>query len=197
VTKVKLTSKDIDPKRIQDAVKHIMYTLGLDQKAEGLKRTPERMAEVYQKFMTGYDMEVTLERTYTEASDMCVEPDIPFVSLCEHHFLPFYGGVTIAYIPKGKKLTGLSKLDQLVAKYAFRYQLQERMQNEIADELLKTLEPLGVMVTISAIHTCKLVEGCQPRPYITSAVRGVFLDEPHAKMEMLKLWDLSKKHRLV
>jgi len=173
-------------------LKDILANIGIDLTAEGFIRTPERFLNVMSRFTTGYSMEVKLERTYTENSSMNIEPNIPFVSLCEHHLMPFFGHVSIAYIPNAKKVTGLSKLDQLVEKYSLRFQIQERMGNQIADEIQKVVKPLGTAVIIKAVHTCKLVEGCQATRYITSAIRGVFIDEPHAKTELMMLLNSEK-----
>ena len=170
------------------AMESILTSFGVDPKEdEGLKRTPVRFISVLHRFREGYNMKVTLDRCYTHECNMIIEKDIPFVSLCEHHLMPFYGTVTIAYIPEKRKVTGLSKLDELVQKYSLRFQIQERMAKEIADELEKAIAPKGTAVIISAVHTCKLVEGFQATNYIVSEVRGVFHTEPHAKQELLSL----------
>ena len=127
------------------------------------------------RMTSGHKMEVTLERVYTEKPNMVVERGISFISLCEHHLMPFHGQVHIAYIPHEEKVTGLSKLDQLVQKYALRLQIQERMTQQIADELEERIHPKGVMVMSEAVHTCKIIEGYPGGKYVNSVCTGVFL----------------------
>jgi GTP cyclohydrolase I len=170
-----------------EKLRDILTGVGIDLNEEGFKRTPVRFLAVLYRFTEGYNMKVTLDRTYSHGCSMVIEKDIPFVSLCEHHLMPFYGTVTIAYIPEKKKVTGLSKLDELVLKHSLRFQIQERMAKEIADALEAAIQPKGTAVIISAVHTCKLVEGFQATNYIVSEVRGVFLTEPHAKQELVSL----------
>ncbi|RLE67021.1 MAG: GTP cyclohydrolase I FolE [Thermoprotei archaeon] len=167
-------------------VKAILEELGLDPNSEAFKRTPIRVASVLLRMTEGYNREVTLTRTYTERSDLVASFGIPFVSICEHHLAVFYGTVDIGYIPRNQ-VTGMSKLDQLVEKYALRPQIQERFTSQIADELWKTLQPNGVIVVTEAIHTCKLLEGFQPSTYTCSACRGVFLWNTAPRDEFLKL----------
>jgi len=170
---------------VEKAVRQILKALGQDLEREGLRRTPQRIAEMYERMTRGYDMEVALERTYTGKSNVIIEPDIPFVSLCEHHLAPFFGTVSIAYIPHQYKVTGLSKLDQLVQKYALRLQLQERMTQQIADELHDAIQPKGVMVVSRATHTCKLMEGFSASEYVVSVCKGVFLLFEPPRLEVL------------
>jgi len=175
-----------DRKKIMEAVRMIIDAIGDDLQREGLRRTPRRIADVFEMFTKGYRMNVALKRVYTEQSNMVVSPEIFFCSLCEHHFMPFFGYASIAYIPK-RHVTGLSKLDWLVRKYALRLQIQERMTEQIADELWETLQPYGVMVVTRAVHTCKMAEGLQPTVYVCSACKGVFLWHYAPREEALKI----------
>jgi len=182
--------EDERAKKIAEHIKEIIEILGLDPESEDLRRTPIRIATTWLRFTEGYNREVKLWRQYEGKADLVAEFGIPFTTLCEHHFMPFYGTVDIGYIPK-ERVVGLSKLDQLVEKYALRFQIQERMTAQIADELWEAAKPYGVIVVSSAVHTCKMVEGFQPRPYVCSACRGVFLWNPAAREEF---FNLRKKH---
>jgi len=176
---------------MQEHLRSILLELGLDIASEGLKRTPLRIATVWQEWMKGNDMEVKLERTYTEKSEMVCARDIPFMSMCEHHFLPFYGKCHIAYIPNGF-VTGLSKLDGLVTKHAKRFTIQERMTENIASELQKTLRPYGTMVVTEAVHTCKIAEGYHGGSYLCSVLKGVFLVNEGPREEARDLMGLRR-----
>lgn len=178
--------------RIEGLIAETLIEAGFNLEEEGMKRTPLRMREMYEKMTSGFDMEVTLTRVYSESSSMIASNDIQFVSLCEHHLLPFHGTVSIAYIPK-KGVTGMSKLDQLVKKYSLRPQIQERLGEQIADELWKDLDLYGCMVVIRAMHTCKLIEGFPPGEYVTSALRGVFLWSTGPREEAMKLMSGGEK----
>lgn len=170
----------------------IMQLSGIDPNTEDTKRTPERFWEVLMYATQGYPQEVTLDRTYEDSANpdfpvMRISPGIPFVSFCEHHWMPFVGTVDISYIPKGK-VTGMSKLPQVVEKYAHRFQNQERMTEQIAEEIWTVVEPMGVMVVIKGMHTCERIEGyIRNKPYITSAVRGVFTKNINPRSECLEL----------
>jgi len=177
----------------------IMQLSGIDSQTEDTQRTPERFWEVLMCATQGYEQEVTLSRTYedTASSDlpvMRISQGIPFVSFCEHHWMPFIGTVDIAYVPKGR-VTGMSKLPQLVQKYAHRFQNQERMTEQIAEEIWQTVEPMGVMVISKAVHSCERVEGqYRNGPYICSAIRGVFSKELNPRAEALGLIDPSSSN---
>jgi len=187
--------KKLRPRTIEEHIFNVLTLLGEDPHREGLKRTPERVARFLREMTKGYDMVVHLERTYTEHSDLVVSRGIWFTSICEHHLLPFFGKAYIAYIPRKQRVVGLSKLDKLVEKYAKRLQIQERMTAEIASELWKTLEPYGVMVVVDAVHTCKFIEGYPSGRYVTSALKGVFLWNPAAKEEVLRLIGVDESLR--
>jgi len=171
---------------IKKCVYEIIRELGLDPESEGMKRTPLRMERMWREWTKGYNMEVALKRTYSESSEMVVEKGIPFMSFCEHHFMPFYGTVSIAYVPH-RHVTGLSKLDALVEKYSKRFTIQERMTQQIANELMEQLEPKGCMVVSEAVHTCKMTEGFHGGSYVCSVLRGIFLVNEGPRNEAMRL----------
>ena len=170
----------------------IMQLAGIDPHTEDTKRTPERFWEVLMYATQGYSQKVTLDRTYEDSANpeypvLRISSGIPFVSFCEHHWAPFIGTVDIAYIPKGR-VTGMSKLPQVVEKYAHRFQNQERMTEQIAEEIWTVVEPMGVMVISRGMHTCERIEGFRRDGlYICSAVRGVFCKEINPRTEALNL----------
>jgi len=178
--------QDEKAKRVAEHIRAALIELGLDVNSEALERTPIRIAASWLHMCEGYNREVLLKRMYTERSDLVASFGIPFTSVCEHHFAPFYGTVDIGYIPRNQ-VTGMSKLDQLVEKYALRPQIQERFTSQIADELWKVLEPNGVIVVTEAVHTCKMLEGYPPSQYTCSACRGIFLWQTGPREEFLKL----------
>ena len=158
----------------------ILEGIGEDPEREGLMETPDRIARMYEEICGGLyeSAEEHLKRTFTaEDTEMVVEKDITFYSMCEHHMMPFYGKVHIAYVPDGK-VVGLSKLARTVEVYARRLQLQEKMTVEIADALMEYLEPKGVMVLTEAEHMCMTMRGVKkPGSKTVSVVtRGVFED---------------------
>ena len=179
-------------KAIAQHVKSILEILGVDPNTEGFRRTPIRVAATLLRFTEGYSRKVKLKRTYSERSNLVANFGIPFLSLCEHHLMPFVGYADIGYIPR-KNVTGLSKLDKLVQKYALRFQIQERMTDQIANELWEVLEPHGVIVVTEALHTCKVVEGHSPTTYVCSACRGVFLWNAAPREEFLRLREQNRR----
>lgn len=142
-------------------------------------------------------MEVTLERMYPDHSveglpTLRICPGIKFISMCEHHFAPFIGEATIAYIPNEQKVVGLSKLPQLVQKYALRPQLQEKISEEVANELRDRCNIVDVMVVISGQHTCEIIEGYwRTKPYTTSTIRGLFVENGPLRTEVLALMGVT------
>lgn len=168
----------VDKEKVEQAVRLLLEGIGEDVKREGLEETPERIAKMYGEICGGMDDDAGkyLEKTFEVTdSGVVVEKDIFFYSLCEHHMLPFFGKVHIAYIPNGR-VAGLSKLARTVEVYARRLQLQERMTAQIADALMEHLAPLGVMVMVEAEHMCMTMRGIKKPGSRTStiAVRGVF-----------------------
>lgn len=170
----------------------ILNEIGEDPSREGLKRTPHRVAKAYEYLTQGYNKKIEdilngaiFEEKYDE---MVIVKDIDFYSMCEHHMLPFYGKVHIAYIPNGK-IVGLSKLPRIVDAYARRLQVQERMTQQIADTIEEYLSPAGVAVVIEAYHMCMMMRGVEKQNSITttSAMHGVFSEDTRTRSEFLNL----------
>ncbi len=179
-------------KRIEKAVKEILSAIGENPKRADLLDTPRRVAEMYEEIFSGIktdpkrELEVLLGEKHNE---IVLLKGIPLYSMCEHHLLPFLGKVNIAYIPKGGRVTGLSKLARVVEILAKRLQVQERLTTQIADIIMKKLKPLGVLVVIEAEHLCMSMRGVK-KPgtvTITSAVRGVFKENAKTRQEALSL----------
>ena len=166
----------VDHKKVEQAIRLLLEGIGEDPDREGLAETPDRIARMYEEICGGMneDAEEHLKKTFTaENNEMVVEKDITFYSTCEHHLLPFYGKVHIGYIPDGK-VVGLSKLPRAVEVFARRPQIQEQMTAQIADEIMKYLEPKGVIVMIEAEHMCMTMRGIKKpgAKTMTYAVRG-------------------------
>jgi len=168
----------VDKSKIEEAVKMILTAIGEDKDREGLKDTPARVARMYEELTAGYadDASVHLAKTFGEqGGDFVLEKDIAFSSMCEHHLMPFFGKVHIAYVPNGK-VVGLSKLARVVEVYARRLQLQERMNAEIADSIATELGAKGVFVIVEAEHTCMTARGIKKvgSKTVTTVTRGEF-----------------------
>ena len=171
----------VDKEKIMTAVRMLLEGIGEDPDREGLIETPERIARTCIELFGGLDKDPGehLSKQFTAPdSELVVEKDIVFYSTCEHHLLPFFGKVHIAYIPSGK-VAGLSKLPRTVEVFARRPQIQEQMTVQIADAIEKYLSPKGVMVTIEAEHTCMTMRGVKKPGVmtITTATRGLFKDD--------------------
>lgn len=169
----------------------IIKLLGEDTEREGLLKTPERVSKAMQFLMNGYEQdpeEILRSAMFTEDyRQMVIVKDIDFYSMCEHHMLPFFGKVHVAYIPN-HKITGLSKIARVVEVYARRMQVQERMTTQIKECIQKTLEPMGVIVVIEAQHLCMQMRGVQKQNSITttSDFTGVF-QQAKTREEFLNL----------
>jgi GTP cyclohydrolase IA len=186
----------IDKKKIQKAVRDILEAIGEDPEREGLKKTPERIAKFYEEVFSGLDQDPEKEISIfhnEENEEMIMVRDIPFYSMCEHHLVPFIGRAHIVYIPKKGHITGLSKLVKVLEVLAKRPQVQERLTSQVADTLMKTIDPHGVLVIIEAEHLCMSMRGVKKPGAVatTSAVRGVFMKNPTTRAEALSL--LGKK----
>ncbi|MBQ4632755.1 MAG: GTP cyclohydrolase I FolE [Prevotella sp.] len=157
--------------QLADHYKEILGLLGEDPSREGLQKTPLRVAKAMQILTRGYTQDahqVLLDALFEEKyNQMVIVKDIDFFSLCEHHMLPFYGKVHVAYIPNGR-ITGLSKIARVVDIYSHRLQVQERMTLQIKECIEKTLKPLGVMVVVEAKHMCMQMRGVEKRNSITT-----------------------------
>jgi GTP cyclohydrolase I len=187
-----MLTRQIDTDRIAAAFREILDALGEDVAREGLLHTPERIARLYAEIFSGVhrDPGELLDISFTENHDeLVLAKDIPVFSMCEHHFLPFYGRAHVAYIPKKGKIVGVGKLGQVTEMFARRPQLQERLTTQIADCLYQKLNPFGVMVVIEAEHLCMSMRGEQKpgAKIITSAVRGLFERNAATRAELLAL----------
>ena len=190
---VELKEGKMDKEKIKRAVRDILEAIGEDPDREGLKETPDRVARMYEEIFCGIfqDPREHLKVTFPEESheEMVIVKDIPFYSCCEHHLVPFFGKAHIVYIPKGGRLTGLSKLARVVETIAKRPQLQERIAKETADIIMEELRPYGVMVVIEAEHMCMTMRGVKKpgSKTVTSAVRGVFAKDIATRTEAMNL----------
>lgn len=181
----------VDIPRIEKAVREILLAVGEDPDREGLKKTPNRVARAYGEILSGLreNPATHLATVFTETYDEVVLlRDIPFHSLCEHHLLPFTGKAHVAYLPDGK-VVGLSKLARLVEGFARRPQVQERLTTQIADALMNELQAMGAAVVIEAVHTCMTIRGAKKTgaTMVTSALRGIFRENPSSRQEILSL----------
>lgn len=183
----------MDITKLQAGVNLILEAIGEDPTREGLVDTPARVARMYQEIFSGLtqDPEENLKVVFKEDQheEMVLVKDIPLYSMCEHHLLPFYGMAHVAYIPRFGRITGLSKLARVVEGYAKRPQLQERLTSQIADSIMKGLEPRGVMVVVEAEHMCMTMRGVKKpgSKTVTSAVRGVFKSNQATRSEAMNL----------
>ena len=182
----------MDKKKIVKAVKNILEAIGEDPDSDGIKRTPQRVAEMYEEILGGIkrdaskELEVFFEKEHDE---IILLKDIPLYSICEHHMVPFIGKAHVAYIPGDNRITGLSKIARVVDTLSRRLQVQERLTTEIADIIMKKLKPKGILVVISAEHLCMSMRGVK-KPGVmttTSAVRGVFRTSQKTRSEALSL----------
>jgi GTP cyclohydrolase I len=178
--------------RYRELVREQLQALGEDPARDGLRRTPERVEKAMQWLTRGYDLsveEVIRGAIFDEDHhNMVIVKDIEMYSLCEHHLLPFFGKVHVAYIPNGR-IVGLSKIPRVVEVFARRLQVQERLTEQVANALMEVLEPQGVGVVIEAAHLCMMMRGVEKQNSrtITSAMKGVFLDDLRTREEFLRL----------
>ncbi len=183
--------EEIDRPRIERAVREILGAIGEDPAREGLVETPERVAEAYARLFSGLheDPARQLEVSFAEeAGDPVLMRDIPLVSLCEHHLLPFVGKAHVGYLPN-ERVVGFSELVRLVEGYARRPQLQERLTAQVADALYEGLGSRGSIVVVEAEHTCMIATGAQ-RPgtvAVTSAARGAYEEDERLRAEAMTL----------
>ena len=177
---------------LEKTIADLLRQIGEDPGREGLLRTPHRVAKAWEFLTSGYDKDpdaVINNAVFSEKYDeMVIVRDIDFFSMCEHHLLPFYGKVHIAYIPRGK-IVGLSKLPRIVEVFSRRLQVQERMTQQIADTLYRALEPDGVAVVVEARHLCMMMRGVEKQNSVatTSAMLGSFRDDERTRTEFLNL----------
>lgn len=190
----------------KDAVWRLLKTIPTEGAREGTRETPARVAKMYDEIFAGYEMDPKeiLSKTFATEVDCGAGSDIfqngivavkeiPFYSSCEHHMVPFFGKAYIAYIPKDR-VVGLSKLARLTDCFAKRLQIQERMTNQIANALVESLDPQGVMVVLQAEHLCMSMRGIRKPGTLTttSAVRGVFAEKKEARDECLAIFGFGR-----
>lgn len=184
------SNSGIDEQQIVTAVRQILTAVGEDPERQGLKRTPERVAQMFGELLAGYrtdPLELVNEAIFDVTYDeMVVVRDIEFYSLCEHHLLPFTGRAHVAYFPKGKVI-GLSKIPRIVDLFARRLQMQERMTRQIADFVQELLDPHGVAVVVEGFHMCAMMRGVQKHDarMTTSAMLGAFRSSIATRQEFL------------
>src|SRR5258707_2559755 len=183
---------DVDLDRIARGVRLLLEGIGEDPDREGLRETPRRVAEMYAELTAGMREDPTahvVPLSGNKHDEMVIVKDISIASLCEHHLAPFVGKCHIAYIPKGGRILGISKLARLAETFSRRLQLQERLTTDIANTLFEGLKPLGVMVVIEAEHTCMRLRGVRKADAktVTSAVLGGFLSDPRTRAEAIAL----------
>jgi GTP cyclohydrolase I len=182
----------MDQVKVEKFIVDLLHELGEDPKREGLLNTPKRVAKAYEFLTTGYKENIKKllnDAIFKEKYDeMVLVKNIDFYSLCEHHMLPFYGRVHVAYIPDGK-IVGLSKIPRIVDMFSRRLQVQERMTQQIADTIEEYLQPKGVAVVSEAFHMCMMMRGVEKQnsSATTSAVHGVFKDDARTRTEFLEL----------
>ena len=181
----------VDQEKIKEAVKLLLEGIGEDVTREGLVDTPERMARMYTELFSGMEQQASehLNKVFSvDNNEMVLEKDIVFYSMCEHHMLPFYGVVHVAYVPDGK-VVGLSKLARTVEVYARRLQIQEKMTGQIADALMEYLAPKGAMVVVEAEHMCMTMRGVKKpgSKTVSIATRGVFAEDEHLQEQFFRL----------
>jgi len=180
------------PAPLEALVREMLTLLGEDPEREGLRQTPERVDASLRWLTRGYGLSVENvigDALYAEPHDnlVCVR-DIEIYSLCEHHLLPFFGKAHVAYLPNGR-LVGLSKIPRVIEVFARRLQLQERLTDQVADALMRVLEPRGVGVVIEAYHLCMMMRGVEKQnsKTVTSALRGALLADGKTRDEFLRL----------
>jgi GTP cyclohydrolase I len=181
----------LDRPRLEGVIKEFLLAIGEDPAREGLRDTPRRIAEMYQEILGGLAIDPTeyLKVGFEVAHDeMVILRDVPFYSICEHHFLPFHGEAHVGYVPDGR-VVGISKLARVVEAFARRPQIQEQLTSQIAEAIMDALQPDGVAVVIEAEHLCMTMRGVK-KPgsrMVTSAMRGQFKRSSVTRAEFLSL----------
>jgi len=188
----------VDLEKVEQATRLLLEGIGEDPAREGLKETPRRVARMWQELVAGMDRDAAdfaKAIPVEEYDEIVLLRDIPFVSVCEHHLVPFIGRAHVAYLPQKGRVTGLSKLARMVEIHARRLQVQERMSQDIADDIMRTLQPRGVMVVVEAEHLCMTIRGAE-KPgtvTVTSVVRGRFRDNPATRAEAVALLTAGRR----
>ena len=183
----------VDRARVEAAVRELLAGIGEDPDREGLVGTPDRVARACEELFggIGQDPAAHLRKQFhePESEGLVIVRDIPFHSMCEHHLLPFVGVAHVAYLPREGRITGLSKIARCVAGYAARPQVQERLTSEVADAMVRELDPLAVLVVMEAEHTCMTMRGIKAAGAKTTtiATRGTLASDDAARAEALSL----------
>jgi GTP cyclohydrolase I len=186
-SKPKLNNKEI----LEHAVYMTLKSIGEDPEREGLQRTPERVARMYDELTAGYHIDpiklINDALFDVDYNEMVIVKDIEFFSLCEHHMLPFFGRAHIAYVPN-KKVIGLSKIPRIVEMFARRLQVQERMTQQIADFINEVLQADGVAVVVEGAHRCSMMRGVKKAnaSMVTSSVSGIFKSDPKTRSDFME-----------
>ena len=178
----------IDKKRIEKAVREILIAIGENPDREGLKETPRRVADAYEEIFSGYYVKPEIKQ-FERYGNLIAVKNIDFYSMCEHHILPFYGKVDVIYEP-GDKVFGVSKVVRVVSMYARRLQIQERMNQQIGEEILSN-GAKGVIVVIEAKHLCMAMRGVRTRGYMKTVWSGGSLKKP--EKELVAFMGLAKR----
>ncbi|MDR2395971.1 MAG: GTP cyclohydrolase I FolE [Endomicrobium sp.] len=184
---------NFDEIKAKEAIKLLLESFGEDLNRDGIKRTPERVVEFYKEVLSGNSIDsldlVPISYSSEEHEEIVLIKDVSFYSLCEHHLLPFFGKVHMAYIPQKDKIVGISKLIGLIEIFANRLQLQERFTKQISDTVMQLLKPHGVMVIVEAEHLCMTMRGIKKTGslVITQSVRGKFSEDEKARKEAMSL----------
>jgi GTP cyclohydrolase IA len=187
-----------DAESIAPLIREMLFNLGENPDREGLRRTPDRVARMYDEILSGYRTDLTAlvnDAIFeTEYQDMVLVRNLKFYSLCEHHMLPFFGQAHVAYIPDGK-IIGLSKIPRLVDMFSKRLQVQERMTQQIAETLESVLHPRGVAVMVEGAHMCAMMRGVKKNDIrmVTSSFNGVFRDDEKLRSEFLSQLNSREK----
>ncbi|MEO1783506.1 GTP cyclohydrolase I FolE [Thermodesulfobium sp. 4217-1] len=182
----------MDHEKIKKAVYDILVAVGENPEREGLKETPDRIARMYEEIFSGINedpMSVLNVEYHENTDEMVLIRDIPFYSVCEHHLIPFIGKAHVAYLPKDGRVVGLSKIARVVDILSKKPQLQERLTSDIANTIMKGLDPLGVAAVVEAEHLCMSMRGVRKPGHntVTSALRGAFKASSSTRSEVLSL----------
>jgi GTP cyclohydrolase I len=190
-----MNKSSINKKKIEKLVRQILIELGENPDREGLIGTPHRIAEMYVEIFSGYQMNSELDISFNEETDSIIAKDIQFYSMCEHHMLPFFGKIHIAYVPSGK-VFGISKLARLVEKYSRRLQIQERLTKAIADEIMR-MGVKGVLVVAEGEHLCMRMRGVKNSGMITTVANRGVVAQSEAREHLLALIYNSKSQTML
>jgi GTP cyclohydrolase I len=182
----------VDRKKVAEAVRLFLEAIGEDPERPGLRETPDRVARMCEELFAGYrttPAEVLRVISPEDHDEMVLVKNIPFYSVCEHHLLPFHGLAHVAYIPQDGRMTGLSKLARVVELEAKKLRVQETLGTAIAEDIVRVLQPRGVIVVLEAEHLCMTMRGVgKPGSVtVTSVVRGLFRENPATRSEVLAL----------